>query len=149
MSARLMAGVLQRGDDQRAQQITGVIADPALAEIDDQDSSVFHHRSQIDRGRGLAHFSAASFQSWNDVGRKMCLTPCSVRSAINRTTTTLSRRGLQLSEFGSMDSASPRKRRILEEGTALKLLGASSEVFFTSASCARELSSAVDASSAT
>ena len=141
-----MAGVLQRGDDQRAQQITGVIADPALAEIDDQDSSVFHHRSQIDRGRGLAHFSAASFQSWNDVGRKMCLPPCSVG---NRTTATLSRRGLQLSEFGSMDSASPRKRRILEEGTALKLLGASSEVFFTSASCARELSSAVDASSAT
>ena len=48
-----------------------------------------------------------------------------------------------------MSSASPRKRRILEGGTALKLLDASSEVFFTSASCAGELSSAVDASSAT
>ena len=36
-----------------------------------------------------------------------------------------------------MGSASPRKRRILEGGTALS----SSEVFFTSASCAGELSS--------
>jgi len=48
-----------------------------------------------------------------------------------------------------MGSASPRKRRILEGGTALKLLDASSEVFFTSASCAGELSSAADASSFT